>query len=27
MDEEIKKLLCELIDLEEGFEEKLKTFL
>ena len=27
MDEEIKKLLCDLIDLEEGFEEKLKTFL
>lgn len=27
MDEEIKKLLCNLIDLEEGFEQKLKTFL
>ncbi len=27
MDEEIKKLLCSLIDLEEGFEQKLKTFL
>lgn len=27
MDEEVKKLLCDLIDLEEGFEEKLKTFL
>ena len=27
MDEEIKKLLCNLIDLEEGFERKLKTFL
>ena len=27
MDEEIKKLLCNLIDLEEGLEQKLKTFL
>lgn len=27
MDEEVKKLLTELIDLEEGFEKKLKTFL
>ena len=27
IDEEIKKLLCDLINLEEGFEEKLKTFL
>ena len=27
MDEEIKKLLCNLIDLEEAFEQKLKTFL
>ena len=27
MDEEVKKLLCDLIELEEGFEEKLKTFL
>ena len=26
MDEEIKKLLCNLIDLEEGFEQNLKTF-
>ena len=26
MDEEIKKLLCNLIDLEEGFEQKLKIF-
>jgi len=27
MDAEVKKLLTELIDLEEGFEKKLKTFL
>ena len=27
IDEEIKKLLCDLIELEESFEEKLKTFL
>ena len=27
MDEEIKKLLSDLIALEEGFEEKLKAFL
>lgn len=27
MDEEVKNLLTELIDLEEGFEEKLKAFL
>ncbi|MDE7329582.1 MAG: hypothetical protein K2N30_00580 [Clostridia bacterium] len=27
MDEEVKKLLCELIDVEEKFEQKLKTFL
>lgn len=27
MDEEVKKLLTELINLEEGFEKKLKTFL
>lgn len=27
MDEEVKKLLTELIALEEGFEEKLKAFL
>ncbi len=27
MDEEVKSLLTELIELEEGFEKKLKTFL
>ena len=27
MDEEVKKLLCDLIDLEEGFEANLKKFL
>ena len=27
MDPEVKKLLTDLIDLEEGFEEKLKSFL
>ncbi len=27
MDAEVKKLLTELIDLEEGFEKKLKSFL
>ena len=27
IDDEIKKLLCDLINVEEGFEEKLKTFL
>ncbi len=27
MDEEVKTLLCELIDVEEKFEEKLKSFL
>ena len=27
MDEEVKKLLTELISLEENFEEKLKTYL
>lgn len=27
MDEEVKKLLVDLIELEEGFEEKLKSFL
>ena len=27
IDEEIKKLLCDLIEHEESFEEKLKTFL
>lgn len=27
MDEEVKKLLCDIIETEEGFEEKLKTYL
>jgi len=27
MDEEVKKLLCDLIDMEEKFEAKLKTYL
>ena len=27
MDEEVKSLLTELIELEEGFEEKFKAFL
>ena len=27
MDAEVKKLLCDLIALEEDFEKKLKTFL